>query len=72
MCKGELSYGNANLSSDSSIYYKIGETEDLVCDEAYQYLSGKDNQTVTCTSEGWNRTDLEKCVKSNQSILIFC
>ncbi|RXG51316.1 Complement factor H-related protein 4, partial [Armadillidium vulgare] len=63
MCKGELSYGNANLSSDSSIYYKIGETEDLVCDEAYQYLSGKDNQTVTCTSEGWNRTDLEKCVK---------
>ncbi|RXG51315.1 Complement factor H-related protein 3 [Armadillidium vulgare] len=63
MCTGEISYGNANSTWDPTMYYFIGSQQQLNCSKGYQYKSGETKQNITCSTNGWNTTGLEECVK---------
>ncbi|KAB7506895.1 hypothetical protein Anas_00074 [Armadillidium nasatum] len=71
MCTGALQYGNANSTWKANDYYPIGDVQTIECNEGYQYLWNDIKQNVTCTKDGWDKSNLENCVESKKTLKLL-
>lgn len=71
VCTGALHYGNANSTWKANDYYPIGDIQTIECNEGYQYLWNGTKQNVTCTKDGWDKSNLENCVESKKTLKVL-